>query len=65
MKVPSPPAIAIILAVISVPLSVITLKDPSLSLSRFSAVSPSVYEGAKGLICSKRFSIKSPAIISE
>ena len=64
VNVPRPPAIAIILAKISVPLSVVTLKDPSSSLSKFIAVSPRVYEGLKGLICSNRFSIKSPAIIS-
>ena len=32
VKVPSPPAIAIILAQISVPLSVVTINDPSFCL---------------------------------
>ena len=52
------------LAFILVFLSVETINDPSSIFSIPSAVSPKVYEGEKGLICSRRFSIKSHAIIS-
>ena len=63
-KLPKPPAIATTLALCIDPLSVITSNDPSSFFINLSAVSPRVYPGVNGFICSNKLSINEPAIIS-
>ena len=63
-KLPNPPAIATTGAWCLVPLFVVTVNIPSLSLAISSALSPKVKPGSNCLIWSSSLSVKSPARIS-
>ena len=60
-KLPKPPAIITTGAICSVPSLVVTIKHPSFCFFIFSALSPRVKPGLKGLACSIKLSTSSPA----